>query len=620
MLVARIGVPNPCRREPRRVSHRRISNLSLNARILRMALGIAAAATLPGCGGSGSATVTSAPAPAVQPTLTFTDITESAGIKFIHVSGGYGKKLLLEPMGAGCAFLDYDRDGWLDILLVNGGLFPRSKKVPAPTMLYHNNGDSTFTDVTAASGLKVTTYAMGVAVGDYDGDAWPDIYISGYDHGQLFRNAGQGTFAEVTAAAGVANQGHWGTSALWFDYDRDGGLDLLIGNYVEYSISLDEKLFERFARPSYGDPVNYPSEHLTLYRNRGNGTFESASAKAGLAEIPVKALGLAMFDFDDDGWPDVAVASDQVPNSLLHNQQDGTFAEMGKTAQIAFSREGKARAGMGIDTGDLDHSGREAVAVTNYQYERTALFAPAAGGAFKDEADTAGIGAPTHQLLGWGIRLLDIDNDGWKDLVQVNGHFMEDVAKYHLQGTWEMPGVLLWNRHDRTFADVTGAVAPPFITPRPYRGLAAGDFDNDGDFDLLVTLNGTLRTQQSAFLLRNDGGNARRWIRFVLVGDGKNPMALGARVRVTAGGFTQQDWVRGASSYLSQSDSRPLFGLGGETRVERVDIRWPDGSAGPPLERLETNRTYVVQKGKGTITVVEPGQPVPWPTAESPPH
>jgi len=582
-----------------------------------MVSALALLAALPGCGGGTPPPVA---APATPPTLTFTDITAAAGIKFVHVSGGYGKKLLLEPMGAGCAFLDYDRDGWLDILLVNSGTFPRSKPVPAPTVLYHNNGDGTFTDVTATAGLLVTAFAFGVAVGDFDGDAWPDIYISGFDHGHLFRNTGRGSFTDVTAAAKVANAGKWGSSALWLDYDRDGWLDLLIGNYVQYTIAQDERLFERHARPSYGDPLNYASERLTLYRNRGDGTFEDRTAAAGLADVAVKALGLAMFDVDDDGWPDVLVASDQMPNSLLHNRKDGTFEEVGKAAQVAFSREGKARAGMGIDTGDLDHSGREAVAVTNYQYERTALFAPIGDGHFKDEADAMGVGSVTHPLLGWGVRLVDIDNDGWTDLVQVNGHFMEDVALYHPNSTWEMPGVVFWNRHDETFADVTGTVAPPLIVPRPYRGLATGDFDNDGDADLLVTLNGTLRTQQSAFLLRNDGGNARRWIRFLLVGDGHNPMALGARVRVTAGGFTQQEWVRGASSYLSQSDLRPLFGLGNAARADRVDIRWPDGTTEPPLERLTTNRTYVVQKGTGVVAVVEPGKPVPWPAAAVPVH
>jgi hypothetical protein len=519
------------------------------------------------------------------------DVTRSSGLEFDHHSGSFGAKYLPETLGPGCAFLDYDNDGWQDILLVNGMDWPGHKRQRTTLRLYRNNRDGTFSDVTRSAGLDVEMYGMGVAVGDYNNDGHPDILITCVGQNRLFKNVG-GKFVDVTQAAGLGGREAFSTSALWFDYDRDGLLDLVVCNYVKWSPAHDVFCSLDGKHKSYCTPEAYRGETCWLFHNRGDGTFEDVTARSGIFDTSSKSLGVAMLDYDQDGWPDLLIANDTQPNKLYRNQRNGTFKEVGVEAGIAFSTEGKARAGMGIDTGDFDGSGTPGVAITNFDNEMIGLFRMGQEHAYDDVAMQAGVGLPSRNTLGFGCLFADMNLDGALDLVVANGHIDETVRNIRGNVGYAQPPQLFLNDGHGRFHDVAAEVGAAFYRPKVGRGLAYGDFDRDGDLDLLMTTNNS-----SAFLYRNDQLTGNRSIRFRLVGTKSNRDAIGAVVRIEAGGTSQTRMVKGGSSYLSQSELPVTFGVGKRDRIERATIQWPSGRA-EEFKGLATGREYEVVEGR----------------------
>jgi enediyne biosynthesis protein E4 len=536
----------------------------LNRRSFLQALGgLAAAANLPA-----PTLADSAP----QSSLGFhlIDVTRAAGIHFRHNSGAYGGKLLPETLGAGCAFLDYDSDGWQDILLINGMDWPGHKRQRSTLRLYRNNRNGTFSDVTRAAGLDVEMYGMGVAVGDYNNDGHPDILVTCVGQNRLFKNTGKASFVDVTKASGLGSRQAFSTSALWFDFDRDGFLDLFVCNYVKWSPEHDVFCSPDGKRKSYCTPEAYRGETCWLFHNRGNGTFEDVTAISGIFDSSSKSLGVAMLHYEPDGWPDLMVANDTQPNKLYRNQRNGTFKDVAVDAGIAFSAEGKARAGMGIDVADFDNSGTPGVAITNFDNEMIGLYR-AASGSYQDIATQSGVGLPSKNSLGFGCVFLDADLDGALDLAVVNGHIDDTVRNVRGVGYAQPPHLFL-NNNKGTFRDVASEAGVEFSAPKVGRGLAYGDFDRDGDLDLLMTTN-----DGPAYLFRNDQSGGNKSIRIRLIGTRSNRDAIGAVVRIHYGGATQSRLVRGGSSYLSQSQLPLTFGVGKRDKVERMVIEWPSG-------------------------------------------
>jgi enediyne biosynthesis protein E4 len=530
-----------------------------------------------------------------------TDVTSAAGIHFRHDSGAYGGKLLPETLGSGCAFLDYDSDGWQDILLVNGMDWPghtlaplsAGKRQRSTLRLYRNNRNGTFTDVTRSAGLDIEMYGMGVAVGDYNNDGFPDIFITCVGQSRLFRNTGKGTFVDATRSSGLFGRQGFSTSALWFDYDRDGLLELFVCNYVRWSPEHDVFCSLDGAHKSYCTPEAYRGDTCWLFHNRGNGTFEDVTSTSGIFDSSSKSLGVAMFDYDQDGWPDLLVANDTQPNKLYRNLHNGKFKDVAVEAGLAFSTEGKARAGMGIDTGDFDGSGKPGVAITNFDNEMIGLYRATAPGIFDDVSIPSGIGAASRNTLGFGCLFLDIDLDGALDLVVANGHIDETVRNIRGNVGYAQPPQLFLNQGGGKFRDVAGQVGGGFDSPKVGRGLAYADFDRDGDLDILMTTN-----NGPAYLYRNDQTANARSIRFHLTGTKSNRDAIGASFRVFHGGQTQARMVRGGSSYLSQSELPVTFGLGLRDRIDRVVIDWPSGRT-EEYKDLLTGRGYKCLEGKG---------------------
>jgi enediyne biosynthesis protein E4 len=526
------------------------------------------------------------------PGFRLVDVTSAAGIHFRHNSGAYGGKLLPETLGSGCAFLDYDGDGWQDILLINGMDWPSHKRAKASLRLYRNGRDGTFSDVTRRAGLDLEMYGMGVAVGDYNNDGFPDILVTCVGQNRLLQNTGKGTFVDVTHSSGLGGRLGFSTSALWFDYDRDGFLDLFVCNYVKWSAEHDVFCSLDGKQKSYCTPEAYRGETCWLFHNRGNGTFEDATAASGIFDTSSKSLGVALLDYDRDGWPDLIVANDTQPNKLYRNLHNGTFKDVGVEAGIAFSAEGKARAGMGVDTADFDGSGFPGIAITNFDNEMIGLFRPAGKGAYNDVALQAGVGVPSQNTLGFGCVFLDADLDGSRDLIVANGHIDETVRNIRGNvGYAQSPQLFLNNGHGQ-FRDVAAAVGTDFDRPKVGRGLAYGDFDRDGDLDLLMTTN-----NGPAYLYRNDQLAGNRSIRFALVGTQSNRDAIGANVGIEYQGASQSWMVKSGSSYLSQSELAATFGLGRRDRISRVVIQWPNG-------RIEDYKdlaagAYVCVEGKG---------------------
>jgi hypothetical protein len=533
------------------------------------------------------------------PGFRFVDVTEPAGIHFQHNSGAYGGKLLPETLGSGCAFLDYDRDGWQDILLINGmdwsghdstNYDSSSHKTQRSTLrLYHNNGNGTFTDVTTRAGLDIELYGMGVAVGDYNNDGFPDILVTCVGQNRLFRNTGKGTFVDATVASGLGKREGFSTSALWFDYDRDGLLDLFVCNYVKWSPGRDVFCSLDGKHKSYCTPEAYRGETCWLFHNRGNGTFEDVTAASGIFDSSSKSLGVAMLD---DDRSDLLVANDTQPNKLYRNQRNGTFKDAAVDAGLAFSNEGKARAGMGVDAADFENSGHPGVAITNFDNEMIGLY-QFNGKNFEDVAAVSGVGTASKTSLGFGCVFLDANLDGWLDLAVANGHIDDTVRNIRGNVGYAQPPQLFLNGGKNSFRDVAAELGGAFSQPKVGRGLACADFDRDGDLDLLLTTN-----NGPAYLYRNDQLAGNKSIRFRLVGTKSNRDGIGATVQIFAGGLTQSRMVKSGSSYLSQSELPVTFGLEKRGQIERAVIQWPSGRT-EEYKSLVAGRTYECVEGKG---------------------
>jgi len=528
--------------------------------------------------------------------VSFVDVTKAAGIRFVHENGAHGKKYLPETMGSGAAFLDYDGDGALDIFLVNSKAWdsPAGRSLSA---LYRNRGDGTFEDVTRKAGLAFEAFGIGAASADYDNDGWSDLYVTGLSGNRLFRNRGDGTFEDVTKAAGAGGT-EFGISAVFFDYDEDGFLDLFVANYVQWSIEDDIFCTLDGETKSYCTPESYRGLSPILYRNRGDGTFEDATAKAGLADPASKALGVALIDFDDDGWLDLVVANDTQPNKLYRNQGDGTFSDEGLSAGIAFGETGVARAGMGVDAADYAGSGRPGILIGNFSNEMIGLYHNEGNGLFVDEAPTSGLGRPSFLTLSFAVFFFDYDLDGNLDVFAANGHVADDINAVQATVTHAQPPHLFRNLGEHRFEDVVAKLGPDLGTPVVARGAAYGDYDNDGDLDLLVTQNGG-----PARLLRNDGGNANGFVRIRTIGTRSNRDGIGAQVEVTLpDGRRMSRLVHTGSSYASQSELPLTFGLGSQARAAAIQVTWPSGAVDRIDAGAPSGHLVVVREGEGAIS------------------
>jgi hypothetical protein len=527
-----------------------------------------------------------------HPLFRLTDVTSQAGIDFRHNSGAYGGKLLPETLGSGCAFLDYDCDGYPDILLVNSMDWPGHKRIRSALKLYKNNRNGTFSDVTRAAGLDIELYGMGVAVGDYNNDGFPDILITCVGQNHLFLNTGKGTFRDVTKSSGLGNRMAFSTSALWFDYDRDGRLDLFVCNYVNWSPERDVFCSLDGKNKSYCTPEAYRGETCWLFHNRGDGTFEDVTAASGIFDTSSKSLGVAMLDFDQDGWPDLFVANDTQPNKLYRNLRNGKFKDAAVEAGLAFSADGKARAGMGVDVGDFENSGRPGIAITNFDNEMVGLYRSPSAGQFDDVSLAAGVGAPSKTTLGFGCGFADLDLDGRLDLVIANGHIDDTVRNIRGNVGYAQPPHLFLNLGNGKFQDVVDTNGGDFAAPRVGRGLAFADFDRDGDVDLLLTTN-----NGPAYLFRNDLHAGSRALRLHLTGTKSNRDAIGAVVRIYHRGETQLRTVRGGSSYLSQSELPLTFGVGKSDRLDRLAVEWPSGTT-QEFKNVSTAKAYELHENE----------------------
>jgi hypothetical protein len=537
---------------------------------------------------------TGVPANTTSP-VTFTDVSRNSGIAFQHDNATSAEKYLIETMGAGAAWLDYDNDGYLDLYLVNGAATKAYvPSHPLGSALYHNNGDGSFTDVTAQAGVAATgLFGMGVAVGDYDNDGFPDLYVTGYGRSVLYRNNGDGTFTDVTAKAHVSNTNKWGSSAAWLDYDRDGRLDLIVANYVDFTPENNRTCVENGHR-SYCHPNKYHGQTPTLYHNNGDGTFTDVSAASGIGARAGNGLGVVCFDFNGDGWTDVFIANDSMENFLFINRQNGTFREAGVEAGVAFSEDGKSEAGMGVDAGDYDRDGRLDLFVTHLDLEWNRLYRNRGDGTFDDATFASKIGSGNYHKSGFGTGFIDYDNDGWLDIFIANGHVLDNVQLFHAGTSWAEPKTMYRNT-GRSFEEVSNRLGSDFIAPRVGRAAAFADYDNDGDIDILVTNNG-----QAPQLLRNDGGNRNHWLGVCLIGVRSNRDGVGAKVRVRAGGATQINQAKGGMSYQAAHDPRLHFGLGNAARVESLEVEWPSGAV-DKIRDVAADRFVVVKEGAGEV-------------------
>jgi enediyne biosynthesis protein E4 len=529
--------------------------------------------------------------------MRFVDVTAAAGLNFRHNSGAYGGKLLPETLGSGCAFIDYDADGWPDILLINGMDWGGHKRQRSTLKLYRNNRNGTFTDVTKSAGLDIELYGMGVAVGDWNNDGFPDFLVTCVGQNRLFRNTGKGTFVDVTRASGLAGRAAFSTSALWFDFDRDGLLDLFVCNYVKWSPEHDVFCSLDGKEKSYCTPEAYRGDTCWLFRNRGDGSFEDVTATSGIFDTSSKSLGVAMLDCNEDGWLDIFVANDTQPNKLYRNAHNGTFKEVAVESGVAFSADGKARAGMGADVAEIDSSGRMSLAVTNFDNEMTGLYLPSRPGWYEDAAPRNGIGAASRNTLGFGCAFVDIDLDGAPDLIVANGHIDETVRNIRGNVGYAQPPHLFLNLSNGSFRDAAAEAGAAFAEPKVGRGLASGDFDRDGDVDLLITTN-----NGPARLYRNDQLAGNRSIRVRLVGTRSNRDGIGAHVRIFHDGASQAQLVKSGSSYLSQSELPLTFGVGKRDRIDRMVVSWPSGRT-EEFKSVRAGQAYECVEGKGIAGV-----------------
>jgi enediyne biosynthesis protein E4 len=605
----------------------------------------------------------------------FHDVTRESGIHFHHERAQSDKRLYLETMGAGVAWIDYNQDGYLDAFFVNSGFtpffHPASPAEPPQPALYRNNGDGTFTDVTTQSKIRSDgTFFFGVAVGDFDNDGFPDIYMTGYRHSLLLHNNGDGTFTDVTEKAGVGNDGNWGTAAGWFDYDRDGLLDLLVTNYVQYDV--DHPITCGDFRPGYKDiphvssychPDNFPGTSPRLYHNNGDGTFTDVTEKAGLLNKDGKSLAVVLADLNNDGWPDIFIANDTQRNFLYLNKQDGTFKDATYSSGAGFSEEGRPEAGMSADAADVMNNGLMYLFVSHLDYELNRLYRNNGDGTFTDYTIASGIGQSDLLNSAFGAKFFDFDNDGWRDLLVINGHILDNIALYHPEVKYEEEKKLYRNIGEAVFVDATRTQGPDFRAPRVGRGLAVGDYNNDGYLDFLVNNNG-----QDAQLFRNDGGNPTRigipteqrgrgagapaedsrsslksqipnlklpsdnpaekpaqqpensgnaisappaknhWLAIRLIGTKSNRDGNGAHIKLTAGDLTSYDQSKGGMSYCSSQDPRIFFGLGAHERVDSIEIWWPSGLS-ETLKNVPADRFLTVTEGASATLRTYPPKP-----------
>lgn len=523
----------------------------------------------------------------------FADITQSAGIRFKHNSGRAGKKYLPETMGAGAAFIDYDNDGWPDIVLINGKDWTPHGHASF-SGLYHNNHNGTFTDVTRGSGLDVEMYGMGVAVGDYDNDGRDDIYITALGGDHLFHNEGGGKFRDVTKAAGIQNAS-FGTSAAWLDYDRDGRLDLFVANYVQWSAQTDLWCSLDGITKSYCTPESYKGTQSKLYHNVGGGRFEDVSVKAGVGDPTSKSLGVTVLDYDNDGWPDLFVSNDTQPNKLYHNQRNGTFQEVGLAAGVAFGEDGVARGAMGVDSGDYDRSGRAHLLVGNFSNQMLGLYHNEGNGLFVDEAPSSAVGRASLLSLTFGVFFFDYDLDGYPDLFAANGHIDEEIGRVQPKIQYRQVPLLFRNLGNGKFENVSARGGEQFLRPIVARGAAFADIDHDGDLDLLITT-----SDGPAYLYRNDLRNGNHWIHVGTVGSKSNRDGIGAVVRIESRSGKQWNMVRSGSSYCSQSELGLTFGLGGDTVVSSLEVEWPSGTR-QKFTNLGVNQFVTIDEGQGIV-------------------
>jgi enediyne biosynthesis protein E4 len=541
-------------------------------------------------------------AAAAGSTITFRDVTQQAGIHFVHDNGAFGKKFLPETLGPGVAFIDYDNDGWPDIFLVNGTDWAGHPNKHSTPKLYHNNRDGTFTDVTQKAGFgDVEMYGMGVAVGDYDNDGYDDLFVTACGQSRLFHNNGNGTFTDVTRKAGLAGIQEFSTSAAWVDYDKDGRLDLVVANYVQWTPDSDLYCTLDGKSKSYCTPESYKGTSVRLWHNRGDGTFEDVTKKAGLDDPTSKTLGIAVLDYDSDGWPDLLFSNDTQPNKLYRNNGNGTFTEKAVLAGVAFSEDGVARAGMGVDAADYDRSGHPSVLITNFANQMLSLYHNEGSGLFVDEAPQSEIGRASLLTLGFGCFFFDYDLDGWPDVFVANGHIDPDVQKVQANVKYAMPPHLFRNVGKGQFEEVTKAMGAAFNSPRVARGAAYADVFGDGRLDILMATNAG-----PAVLFRNeaDGEPRNHSLRVKLIGTKSNRDGIGAIVRITAAGETETQMLRSGSSYLSASELVLTFGLAQHEKADNIEILWPSGQK-DRLTNVAAGQAVVVTEGKG-ITANRP--------------
>jgi len=537
-------------------------------------------------------------APDAPITVRYTDVRKAAGITFFQDSTQSDEKYYLETMGTGVGWIDYDQDGLMDLYFVQSAATDIYKPPhPLRSALYHNNGDGTFTDVTEKAGVGGEGhYGQGVAVGDFDNDGWPDLYVTGYGRAILYHNNHDGTFTNVTAKAGVADEGGWSTSAGWFDYDKDGWLDLVVTNYIDWSPKNNLWCGERGpGYRSYCNPGNYKGQRTKLYHNNHDGTFTDVSVKSGVGLPESKGMGVVLADFDNDGWPDIAIANDTWPNFLFLNNHDGTFKDVSLISGLAASEDGKYEAGMGIDAADVNGDGLLDVYITHLDLELNRLYLNNGDTTFTDDTYASGIGAKARLLSGVAAKFLDYDNDGWVDILQLNGAMLDNVTLYHSEVSYKEPLVMFRNLGLGHFELTSSQLGPDFLRPVAGRGLATADFDNDGDMDIAVNNRGDYPE-----LLRNDGGNVNHWLEVLLMGTKSNRDGTGAQLKLTSEGFAQVKQAEGGTSYMSASDPRIHFGLGKRAKIESLVITWPSGQV-EKLANLPIDTIIAVKEGTGIV-------------------
>ncbi len=535
--------------------------------------------------------VTAATSPANH--VQFTDVTAQAGINFVHNAGKSGKKYLPETLGSGAAFFDADGDGWIDLLLVNGKDWtPRGRRTTAA--LYRNNHNGTFTDITRGSGLDVEMYGIGVAVADYDNDGRDDVYITALEGDRLFHNEGHGKFKDVTAASGIRNAS-FGTSAAWLDYDRDGKLDLFVANYVQWTQKGDLWCSLDGSVKSYCTPESYKGTSSKLFHNLGGGRFEDVTNKAGLGDPTSKSLGVTVLDFDNDGWPDLFVSNDTQPNKLYHNNRNGTFSDQGMSGGVAYGEDGVARGAMGVDWSDYDRTGRAHLLVGNFSNQMLGLYHNEGKGLFVDEAPRSSLGRDSLLSLSFGVFFFDYDLDGYPDILTANGHIEEEIGRVQPKIKYQEPPLLFRNLGGKKFENVSNAVGADFTKPLVARGAIYGDFDHDGDLDVLITSN-----NGPAHLLRNDGGNRNKWISIRTIGTKSNRDGIGASVSIASASGKQWNVVRSGSSYASESDRALVFGLGQDPVVNSIEVAWPSGTK-QKFANVAANQFITIDETRGIL-------------------